>query len=90
MIDDPDLVAIAQEYCGQAISDDNELEDKRYVLFERGRYGAAYVTAHDSLEEASEYTLNQEYAEDWVPQVILDRESATLLRPDTITWKPVP
>jgi hypothetical protein len=64
-----------------------ELGEERFILFERGHYGQTWVSTHGSPADASDYSLNQECAEDWEPTVILDRESGEELVPRTIEWE---
>jgi len=70
-----------------AIEVDDELGPERYVLLERGHYGQTWISAHASPEAAGEYTVNQEYAEDWSPEVLIDRESGRTRSPSGIAWR---
>jgi hypothetical protein len=62
--------------------------DDRYVLLEHGSHGATWLTTHATLDEASDYTLNQEYAEDWAATVALDRETGQEFVPRQLVWAP--
>lgn len=61
--------------------------DQPYILLERGHYGDTAVSAHDSPEMAGSYALNQEYAEDWSAEVLLDTVEDRVLIPETIQWR---
>lgn len=57
----------------------------RYVLFERGRDNT-WLSWHESPDDAGRYTLNQEYAEDWSPELLLDTQTGAILVPGGIVW----
>lgn len=64
-----------------------QVEDgARYLLLERGHYGQTFVSAHRTPQKAGDYTLNQEYAEDWSAEALIDTETGEHLLPRGITW----
>ena len=44
----------------------------RFALVEHSRYSQIWVTLHNSLDEAAEQNVKQEYAEDWIGATITD------------------
>lgn len=58
----------------------------QYVLLERGHYGETYVSTHDTGAAAADYTINQEYAEDWSAEVLIDIDTGEFLEPLAIVW----
>lgn len=51
-----------------------------YVLIETSHYGQTYVTLHASADEAIEYHVNQESAEDWRIDRLVDVRDMTEYR----------
>lgn len=75
-----------------ALMDDIDVGDLaadsgRYVLLERGHHGETFASPHDSAADAADYTLNQEYAEDWSAEVLIDKQTGETLIPETIGWR---
>lgn len=86
------LGRVLEEYPGADTSDvDADLE--QYLLVEKNvSYGDPpyYTSTHDTPGDAAAYHVDQEYAEDWEPEVLIDLDDTTR-RFDPITtigWEP--
>ena len=76
-------------YVNQSINPDawSELGIGRYLLLERGHYGAAWISDHPTRTAAGRYSLNQEYSEDWSAELLLDRVTGAVYYPRAIVWE---
>ena len=54
--------------------------DDRFALVESSRYGQVWVTAWATAEAAANYRINQEYAEDWSIQELVNLATGERLR----------
>jgi len=52
--------------------DPNTDTDKPFLLCESSRYGQTWLTFHKSANAAAERHINQEYAEDWEADLLVD------------------